>query len=143
MASVVLAASCGSGGTAARNLVRTAGDDSLRAGSTYGDDLTRQLPRSFAVRVQLRDRITDLSEDPQVQDALFGMSWNASCSIVAGYLADDVPSVAEFLTGIAADFGISFLDDGAQVVAEIVIEAVDEEPYDQVEAQCQSVGDSL
>lgn len=87
---------------------------------------------------RLRTSATELSEDPQVQDALEGLAWETSCALVFDEVPATVEEVAVFLVEMAVNFGISFLEEGEQEMADLVLGAF-EEQENEAENACNDI----
>lgn len=117
-------------------LVKSEGDDALRAGGRRADDFLVEVPPAVrpTLGARLRSSARELSEDPEVQDALEGLAWESTCALVFGEVPATVEEVADFLVERAVSFGISFLDDGEQEMAGLVIDAYTEQENEAEEA---------
>ena len=122
-------------------LAKSEGDDALRAGTRRADDILVQVPKAIepSLGTRLRSSARELSNDPDVQDALEGLAWETTCALVFGEVPSDVGEVAAFLVERAASFGISFLDDGEQQMAGLVVDAFTEQAS-EAEQACNDIG---
>lgn len=104
---------------------KSEGDDALKLGTRRADDLLVQVPEAVrpTLGMRLRSSASELSEDPEVQDALEGLAWETTCALVFGEVPSTFDAVAVFLVERAVNFGISFLDEGEQEMAGLVLDA--------------------
>lgn len=137
-ASVLLSASSclddiGRSGSA---LVRSQGDEAVEVGVQRADDILVRVPETVGptLRTRLRSSATELSEDPEVQDALEGLAWETTCALVFDEVPATVEEVAIFLVERAVNFGISFLEEGEQEMADLVLDAFAEEENEAQDA---------
>jgi hypothetical protein len=121
-------------------LVRAEGDDALSLGVRRADELLVQVPEAIkpSLGTRLRSSASELSDDPQVRDALEGLAWETTCGLVFGEVPTTVEGVADFLLQRAVDFGIAFLDEAEKEMAGLVLDAFSEEE-DEAEQACNDV----
>ncbi len=77
---------------------------------------------------------TEPGEDPEVQDALEGLAWETTCALVFDEVPATVEEVAIFLVERAVNFGISFLEEGEREMADLVLDAFEEQENEAQDA---------
>lgn len=69
--------------------------------------------------------------------------WDVGCDIVTGSIEPTTDGVASWLAARATDFGLEFIDGGAQVVGEALLDAVGfDEARSDAAIACSEVPDS-
>lgn len=117
-------------------LVRAQGDEAVEVGVQRADEILVRVPDAGrpTLGTRLRSTATELSEDPQVQDALEGLAWETTCALVFDEVPATVEEVAVFLVERAVNFGISFLEEGEQEMAGFVLDAFAEQENEAQDA---------
>ena len=123
-------------GRSGSTFVRTQGDEAVEIGVQRADDILVRVPDAArpTLGTRLRSTATELSEDPQVQDALEGLAWETTCALVFDEVPATVEEVAIFLVERAVNFGISFLEEGEQEMAGLVLDAFVEQENEAQDA---------
>lgn len=141
-ASVLLSASSclddiGRGGSV---LAKSQGDEAVGIGVQRADDILVRVPETVGPTLctRLRSSATELSDDPEVQDALEGLAWETTCALAFDEVPATVEEIAILLVERAVDFGISFLEEGEQEMADLVLDAF-EEQENEAEDACNEV----
>lgn len=107
---------------AARVAARSGADTVLTEGARLGDNLASQAPTRGAT---VRARIRVLSEDENVQDATYGLSWDVMCDVVTQSLPHSLEDVVRYVLAAAAGYGLAFTDEGAQELGDAIIDEID------------------
>jgi hypothetical protein len=117
------------------------GGSGLTKGVKIWDDMSRVRGLTVSTGERLQSSVRELSDDIGVQEATLAVAWKATCAV----LFDDVPlqlgSIAEFVLDLSAEFGITFLEEGEQVVASAVLDAIHENANDAA-AKCSGLRDA-
>lgn len=144
-------------GQCADDVVRNA-DDVARAASHSGDEIASarrslaQIAEAIAAagRAAAERAATRISEvvermnaSSELDEALEALAWEVGCDIAGGSIPKVAEEVEGWLLDKAVSFGIEFLGDGAQVMAEGLLATLDEtgEASDAAEA-CQRIEDA-
>lgn len=129
--------------------LRSGGDDVARAvGATgrsgalddatrYGDDVLRTLrgveAPSVVVLTRMNELADELSASPAVREAVSGLLWEVGCDVVTGEVPRNVDDVSSWLALKAVSFGLQFFDGSEQAVAQLLLEAMDDDTNEATE----------
>ncbi len=106
-------------------------DDGLRAGVLLGDEAVEVAPD---LGTQLRSTARSLSDNEDVGEASYGLAWDVMCDVVAHDLPQDLTEIVEYVVAGAASFSLEFTDEGAQQLGEAILDELDGEESEILDA---------
>jgi hypothetical protein len=109
------------------------GGSDLATGVQIWGDMGRVEGLTLMAGEQLQASARDLSGETDVQEATLAVGWKATCAVVLGEVRLEPGAIAQAVLDLAPAHGISFLDDGEEVVAQAVQRMVNENANDAAE----------
>jgi hypothetical protein len=128
-----------SGNTAKAASVR--GGSGLTAGVKVWEDMNRVRGLTLSTGEVLQTSARRLSEDPDVQEATLAVAWRATCAVILDDVRLELGSIGQLVLELAAEVGITFFEEGEQVVANAVLDAIKENANDAAE-KCSELRDA-
>lgn len=117
------------------------GASGLSAGVRTWDAMGRVRGLTGSTGEELQSSARELSDDADVQAATLAVAWKATCGVILDDVRLEVGSIARFVLELSAELGITFLEEGEQVVANGVLDAIGENANDAA-ATCSELRDA-
>src|SRR5262245_9390563 len=115
-------------------------DELIRAASRYWDEIAVYLSRTdesgaIAVVRRVEGIDNEIGVPSHLEAAFNALMWDVGCDAVFGGLPTSADQLAPYLAQRAASFGIQFIEDGAQITAEALLQAMTgDDPQDASQA---------
>lgn len=129
LALLIAAAVSGCGSMQSTPAVVAGMDGTIQTGAAFGDEVARGLTTARPAVAQQTDvaatattQLTRIAQEPEVQEAIYGLSWDVGCEIVTSEVHPDAAAVRTRLLSRALDLGLVFADESTVdlVVGELI-----------------------
>lgn len=125
----------------AANAGSAKGTSGLSDGVKTWDDMGRVRGLTTLAGEQLHASARELSDDADVQEATLAVAWKATCAVILDDVRLERGSIAQLVLDLSTDLGVAFVEEGELVVADRVLDAINENANDAA-AKCSELRDA-